>query len=67
MDISQRGSGQMMRRLAQDEGIFAGDSSGDAIAAALKLGAEVKGTTIVAKICDRGDRYLSADVYAWAN
>ena len=64
MDISQRESEQMMKRLARDEGIFAGVSSGGAIAAALKLSAEVKGATIVAIICDRGDRYLSTGVFA---
>ena len=64
MDISQRESEQMMRRLAREEGIFAGVSSGGAIAAALKLSAEVQGATIVAIICDRGDRYLSTGVFA---
>ena len=64
MDISQRESEQMMKRLARDEGIFAGVSSGGAIAAALKLSAEVKGATIVAIICDRGDRYLSTGIVA---
>ena len=64
MDISQRESEQMMKQLARDEGIFAGVSSGGAIAAALKLSAEVEGATIVAIICDRGDRYLSTGVFA---
>ena len=63
MDISQRESEQMMKRLAREEGIFAGVSSGGAIAAALKLSAEVQGSTIVAIICDRGDRYLSTGVF----
>ena len=58
LDISQRESEQMMKRLAREEGIFAGVSSGGAIAAALKLSAEVEEATIVAIICDRGDRYL---------
>ncbi len=53
-----------MERLARGEAIFAGVSSGGAIAAALKLSAEVKGATIVAIIRDRGDRYLSAGVFA---
>tara|TARA_Y100000991_G_scaffold14742_1_gene9966 strand:- start:2111 stop:3010 length:900 start_codon:yes stop_codon:yes gene_type:complete len=64
MDISQRESEQMMKRLAREEGIFAGVSSGGAIAAALKLSAEVQGATIVAIICDRGDRYLSTGGFA---
>ena len=64
MDISQRESEQMMKRLAREEGIFAGVSSGGAIAAALKLSAEVKGATIVAIICDRGGRYLSTGIFA---
>jgi cysteine synthase B len=64
MDISQLESEQMMKRLAREEGIFAGVSSGGAIAAALKLSAEVQGATIVAIICDRGDRYLSTGGFA---
>ncbi len=64
MDISQSESEQMMRRLARDEGIFAGVSSGGAIAAAMRLNAEVEGATIVAIICDRGDRYLSTGVFS---
>ena len=64
MDISQSESEQMMRRLAKDEGIFAGVSSGGAIAAAMRLSAGVEGATIVAIICDRGDRYLSTGVFS---
>ena len=64
MDISQRESEQMMKRLARDEGILAGVSSGGAIAAALKLSTEVKGATIMAIICDRRDRYLSTGIFA---
>ena len=64
MDISQSESEQMMRRLAKDEGIFAGVSSGGAIAAAMRLSAEVESATIVAIICDRGDRYLSTGVFS---
>ena len=63
MDISQDESEQMMRRLAKEEGIFAGVSSGGAIAAALRLSREVERATIVAIICDRGDRYLSTGVF----
>ena len=58
LDISQSESEQMMKRLAREEGIFSGVSSGGAITAALELSAEVEEATIVAIICDRGDRYL---------
>jgi cysteine synthase B len=63
MDISQSESEQMMRRLAKEEGLFAGVSSGGAVAAALRLSAELENATIVAIICDRGDRYLSTGVF----
>lgn len=63
MDISQQESECMMRRLAREEGIFAGVSSGGAVAAALRLSQEVEDATIVAIICDRGDRYLSTGVF----
>ena len=53
----------MMRRLATEEGIFAGVSSGGSISAALQVNQEVEGATIVAIVCDRGDRYLSTGVY----
>ena len=64
MDISQAESEEMMRRLAREEGLFAGVSSGGAIAAALRLSVEVEKATIVAIICDRGDRYLSTGVFS---
>ncbi len=64
MDISQRESEQTMRRLAREEGIFAGVSSGGSIAAALRLSAEVEHAVIVAIVCDRGDRYLSTGVFS---
>ncbi|GAB3308730.1 cysteine synthase CysM [Haliea atlantica] len=64
MDISQAESEQTMRRLAREEGIFCGVSSGGAIAAALRLSAEVSDAVIVAIVCDRGDRYLSTGVFA---
>lgn len=63
MDISQQESEQTMRRLAREEGIFAGVSSGGSIAAALRLSAEVEDAVIVAIVCDRGDRYLSTGVF----
>jgi cysteine synthase B len=64
MDIDQLESEQMMRRLAREEGIFAGVSSGGVVAGALKLSEELEDATIVAIICDRGDRYLSTGVFA---
>lgn len=63
IDISQRESELMMRRLATEEGIFAGVSSGGSVSAALQVNEEVEGATIVAIVCDRGDRYLSTGVY----
>jgi len=64
IDISQSESEDTMRRLASQEGIFCGVSSGGAIAAALSISAEVENAVIVAIICDRGDRYLSTGVFA---
>lgn len=64
IDISQDASETMMRRLASEEGIFCGVSSGGAVAAALALSAEVEDAVIVAIVCDRGDRYLSTGVFA---
>lgn len=64
MDISQQESEDMMRRLAAEEGIFCGVSSGGSVAAALKISREVENATIVAIICDRGDRYLSTGVFS---
>lgn len=64
LDISQAESEEMMRRLAKEEGLFAGVSSGGAVAAALRLSAELENATIVAIICDRGDRYLSTGVFS---
>ena len=64
IDISQTDSEIMMRRLAAEEGIFCGVSSGGAVAAALNLSAELENAVIVAIICDRGDRYLSTGVFS---
>lgn len=63
MDISQAESEQTMRAMASREGIFCGVSSGGAVAGALRLSGEVQNATIVAIICDRGDRYLSTGVF----
>jgi cysteine synthase B len=64
LDITQQESEETMRRLAREEGIFCGVSSGGCIAAALRISAEVENAVIVAIICDRGDRYLSTGVFA---
>lgn len=64
IDISQQESEHTMRELARREGIFCGVSSGGAVAAALRLSAELEDAVIVAIICDRGDRYLSTGVFA---
>ncbi|UOG91658.1 MAG: cysteine synthase CysM [Candidatus Thiothrix sulfatifontis] len=63
MDMSQPEAEDTMRRLASEEGIFCGVSSGGAVAAALRLSKEVENATIVAIICDRGDRYISTGVF----
>ena len=63
IDVSQAVAEQTARDLAAREGIFAGVSSGGAVAAALRLAAEVSGAVIVAIVCDRGDRYLSTGVF----
>lgn len=64
MDISQAAAEQTMLRLAREEGIFAGVSSGGSVAAALEISKQVENATIVAIICDRGDRYLSSGLFA---
>ena len=63
IDVSQAVAEQTARDLAAREGIFAGVSSGGAVAAALRLSLEVSGAVIVAIVCDRGDRYLSTGVF----
>lgn len=63
IDMSQEEAEQVMRRLAREEGIFCGVSSGGAVAAMLRLSREVENAVLVAIICDRGDRYLSSGVY----
>ena len=61
--VSQSDAEEMTRRLAREEGIFAGISSGGAVHVALRVAKEVKHAVIVAIICDRGDRYLSTGVF----
>jgi len=63
IDMGQDEAEIMMRRLAREEGIFSGVSSGGSVAAALQLSKEVENAVIVAIICDRGDRYLSTGVH----
>ena len=63
IDITQKESEDTMRRLASEEGIFCGVSSGGAVAASLKLSEQVENATIVTIICDRGDRYISTGVF----
>jgi cysteine synthase B len=63
LDVSQADAEETTRRLAREEGIFCGISSGGAVAAALRVSAEVEDAVIVAIICDRGDRYLSTGVF----
>lgn len=63
IEVSQPEAEAMTRRLAAEEGIFAGISSGGTVTAALKLAARVRDATIVTIICDRGDRYLSSGVF----
>lgn len=63
MDVSQDEAETVTRRLAAEEGIFAGVSSGGSVAAALRLSRELNDAVIVAIICDRGDRYLSTGVF----
>ncbi len=61
--VSQAAAEAMTRRLAAEEGIFAGVSSGGALAVALRLAEQVENATIVSIVCDRGDRYLSTGVF----
>lgn len=63
MDVSQQEATQKVRELAKVEGIFAGMSSGGALACALKLAEELESGVIVFIACDRGDRYLSSDLF----
>ena len=64
MEMEQQEAEDTMRALAAKEGIFCGVSSGGCVAGALRLSREVENATIVAIICDRGDRYLSTGVFS---
>ena len=64
LDIGQQEAETMMRRLAREEGILAGVSSGGALAGALRIAEQVENAVIVFIVCDRGDRYLSTGLFA---
>ena len=61
--VSQRNAEDMTRRLAREEGVFCGISSGGALAVALRISQQVENATIAFIVCDRGDRYLSTGVF----
>ena len=61
--VSQQEAEEMTRRLAREEGIFCGISSGGALAVALRVSQQVENATIVFIVCDRGDRYLSTGIF----
>ena len=61
--VSQGDAEDMTRRMAKEEGIFAGISSGGAMSVALRIAAELKNSVIVTIVCDRGDRYLTTGVF----
>ncbi|MGO2354903.1 MAG: cysteine synthase CysM [Marinomonas foliarum] len=63
MDVSQDAAETTMRRLAKEEGIFCGVSSGGSVAMAIELSKQLSDAVIVAIVCDRGDRYLSTGVF----
>jgi cysteine synthase B len=64
IDVSQEEAQLTMRRLAQEEAIFGGMSSGGSVAAAAKLAETLEEGLIVCIVCDRGDRYLSSGIFA---
>jgi cysteine synthase B len=63
IEVSEKEAREMTKRLALEEGVFAGMSSGGSVAVALKLAQQIESGIIVAIICDRGDRYLSSDLF----
>lgn len=63
MDVDQTSAENTMRRMAREEGIFSGVSSGGAMTCALQLAQETENTCIVCIVCDRGDRYLSSGLF----
>lgn len=63
LQVSQRDAEKMTRRLASEEGIFCGISSGGAVSASIQLATALENATLVTIICDRGDRYISTGVF----
>jgi S-sulfo-L-cysteine synthase (O-acetyl-L-serine-dependent) len=63
IEVDQADAEEMTRRLAREEGIFAGVSSGGSLWAALQISTQVENATIVTIVCDRGDRYLSTGIF----
>jgi cysteine synthase B len=63
VDVSEQDAVTMTRRLAKEEGVFSGMSSGGSVHIAAKVAAEIEEGVIVAIICDRGDRYLSSNLF----
>ncbi len=63
IEVSEKDARLMTKRLALEEGIFAGMSSGGSVVAALQVAKELESGVVVAIICDRGDRYLSSDLF----
>ncbi|WP_127136649.1 cysteine synthase CysM [Flagellimonas oceanensis] len=63
MEVSEQDATEMAKRLAKEEGIFSGMSSGGAATVALRLAETLESGTIVSIVCDRGDRYLSSDLF----
>lgn len=63
MEVSEQEAREMTKRLAKEEGVFAGMSSGGSVATAVKIANQLDSGIIVAIICDRGDRYLSSDLF----
>ena len=61
--VGQADAEEMTRRLAKEEGIFAGVSSGGAMCVALRVAETLKDAVIVSIVCDRGDRYLSTGIF----
>jgi cysteine synthase B len=64
IDMGQKEAEETMRKMATQEGIFCGVSSGGSVAAALRISKKINHAVIVAIVCDRGDRYLSSGIYA---
>ena len=63
IDVTEKEAREMSKRLAQQEGVFAGMSSGGSVAVAVKIANQLESGVVVAIICDRGDRYLSSDLF----